>query len=184
MASITALTTRAYVSKVMDDADERPRYSTFEPSFDFFSQTVMSLRPSFTLSSLHSAVAKQLSEVPGEASEALFASEDTRGRKRKVEEIRDSVPAAGPELGVRHADLWFEEGNVIITAVGLSFRVHSGILSRHSEVFGTLISPRALEDLPERLDGCPILRVPDNGDHLRKMLTIIYDGAKRLVNHV
>ena len=100
-------------------------------------------------------------------------------KKRKVEEVQDSILAPETELGTPHADLWFEEGNVIIAAVGKSFKVHSGVLGRHSDVFRAVLSIPALQALPEQYDGCPIFRVPDNGDHLQEVLLIMYDGAKR-----
>ena len=105
--------------------------------------------------------------------------------KRRRLEGRRGIVALSTQAPTRvqfadhHDDLWFDEGNVVITALGKSFKVHSGVLSRHSDVFRELLSSRALAALPERLGGCPVVRTDDKGDSLGMMLRIIYDGGRR-----
>ena len=114
---------------------------------------------------------------------------DVPSKKRKLEPGDDLVTEerlspTRPEhanIDQQHEDLWFDEGNVIIAAIGRSFKVHSGVLSRHSDVFRGLLSGSALAALSERLEGCPILRTEDNGESLALMLHIIYDGGRRYV---
>lgn len=101
-------------------------------------------------------------------------------KKRKVEEDAEVTLAdIQPGIGERHQSLWFDEGNVIIVAHGKSFKVHSSVLSHHSNVFKELLSGPALAGLSEKLDNCPILRAEDRGDALAQLLQIVYDGAKR-----
>ncbi|GJE89894.1 hypothetical protein PsYK624_060060 [Phanerochaete sordida] len=100
---------------------------------------------------------------------------DTPNKRRKVEPAEDEGSALRDvELGDRSEDLWFEDGNVILAAEGMSFRVHKGILTLRSDVFKTLLDDASLE----RLEGCPVFRVEDKGKDLHDLLYIIYNGGK------
>lgn len=74
-----------------------------------------------------------------------------------------------------HEDLFFKDGNVILVAEGICFRVHRGQLTRHSDVF------RGMMDLPQpvnavSMDGCPIIELHDRAQELAHMLKALYDG--------
>ena len=122
--------------------------------------------------------------IRGLAGDTIVMVANTPSKKRKFEDRREIValstqaPTSVPFADHRD-DLWFDEGNVVIAALGKSFKVHSGVLSRHSDVFQELLSSRALAALPERLGGCPVVRTDDKGDSLGMMLQIIYDGGRR-----
>lgn len=141
----------------------------------------------FTVSRLafipHLSLVTIYTETMAEESTNTSNSHENTRKRRKVEEEEEEEEEAIPpaDVGTRCEDLWFEEGNVIIAAEGLSFRVHSGILARHSEVFRELLSAAALRDLPQSLEGCPVLRTQDKGAHLQRLIGIIYDGGKRFV---
>lgn len=111
--------------------------------------------------------------------EGTDTADDAPLKKRKVEEEQDVLAQATPEIGERDKQLWFDEGNVILAAKGKSFKVHSDVLVRHSDVFKQLLEESALAQLAEGLEGCPILRVDDEGTDLGDLLNIIYDGGKR-----
>ncbi|GJE88560.1 hypothetical protein PsYK624_046430 [Phanerochaete sordida] len=111
-------------------------------------------------------------------------ADSTPNKKRKLEpEEPQAVPAAAPELPAR-GEFWFDEGNVVVAAVpadaahGRSFKVHSGVLGLHSEVFRRLLDGPALAQLAEKSEGCPVLRTDDDGRDLGDMLDIIYRGGK------
>lgn len=116
-----------------------------------------------------------LSSMSGE-SLSVGVNQHNARKRRKLEETAD---AQLPDEGTRSEDLWFKEGNIILVAHDLSFKVHSGILCRHSEVFSELLTDSAMSTLPERVEGCPILRVEDKGSDLEELLAVMYDGGKR-----
>ncbi|KAF8578183.1 hypothetical protein K439DRAFT_1648845 [Ramaria rubella] len=74
-----------------------------------------------------------------------------------------------------HKDLYFKDGNIILIAEDTCFRVHSGQLTRHSDVF------RGMMDIPQPLDaplidGCPVIKLHDKVQELIYMLNALYDG--------
>ncbi len=80
-------------------------------------------------------------------------------------------------------ELWLEDGNVVVIAQQTAFRVHRGILSRHSDTFSglfTLPQPANPTEI-ESLDGCPVVRVPDSSHDFKHLLNVLYDGARYVV---
>ena len=85
-------------------------------------------------------------------------------------------------------DPWFEDGNIILLAgpedsedsAAVAFKVHRGVLARHSEVFRGLFSiPQPINpDDVEMMDGCFVVRLPDRRYDLRHLLRAIYYGIK------
>jgi hypothetical protein len=71
--------------------------------------------------------------------------------------------------------LWFSDGNIILVASPIAFKVHRGLIQRHSEVFDDLFS---LPQPPEKdiFDGCPWVELYDDPSDLFHFLTAIYDG--------
>ena len=93
-----------------------------------------------------------------------------------------SQPSFATLVALRHAELWFSDGNLIIDAVGISFRVYAGILERHSPVFRQLLNGLQSEDgSAKAVDGCRLLRVADKGADLAEMFSVLYDGGKGCV---
>lgn len=73
----------------------------------------------------------------------------------------------------RDEHLWFDDGNVILVAEGLGFRVYRGILGRHSEVFRdmfTLAQPPANDER----EGCPIVELSDTASELMCLLGALF----------
>lgn len=94
------------------------------------------------------------------------------------------LPDIIPEL--RIGDVWLEDGNIILAAQGVSFRVHRSVLSRHSEVFQDMFSfpqpernsPSPTLYDPEKLQGCPIVQLSDSPRELSHFLSALYDGRR------
>ena len=83
----------------------------------------------------------------------------------------------------KRGEPWFEDGNIILIAHtgddqdGVAFKVHRGILSRHSEIFRTMFEiPQGSSDA-EMLDDCLIVRMYDLPNELSNLITALYDGA-------
>ncbi|PIL28390.1 hypothetical protein GSI_09541 [Ganoderma sinense ZZ0214-1] len=85
-----------------------------------------------------------------------------------------SEPQKDPEL-------WFEDGNVVIVAgTHAAFRVHAGVLSRHSEIFqNTFGVPQPpLPSPSDVIDGRPVVHVSDSAYDFKQLLHMLYDGAR------
>lgn len=72
-------------------------------------------------------------------------------------------------------DVWFKDGNIVLIAGSFAFKVHSGQLERHSEMFAGML------DVPQPtaqdvLDECPVVTMHDNPDDLYHFLIALYDG--------
>ena len=59
-------------------------------------------------------------------------------------------------LPTRHRDLWFEDGNVVVKADALLFRLHRGVLSMHCEHFRSVLSVSSPLKL-EQYDGLALI---------------------------
>ncbi|KAM5544045.1 hypothetical protein V8D89_002231 [Ganoderma adspersum] len=92
----------------------------------------------------------------------------------------ESSHSAAPGEPQQDPELWFEDGNVVIVAGTAAFRVHTGVLSRHSEVFrDTFGVPRpALPAPSDVFDGQPVVHVSDSANDFKQLLGMLYDGAK------
>ena len=75
-------------------------------------------------------------------------------------------------------DYWFDDGNIILVAGGTGFRLHKGILSRHSVVFGDMFSFPQSADSSEQFDGCPVVYMTDDPLDLGHILSVLYDGGE------
>ncbi|KAI0697613.1 hypothetical protein BC835DRAFT_1270241, partial [Cytidiella melzeri] len=76
---------------------------------------------------------------------------------------------------VQHPNIWFEDGNVVLVAKSTGFRVHRGVLARHSDVFRDMfLVPQPANG--EMLQDCPVIRLADdNPDEVAAVLNILYD---------
>lgn len=94
---------------------------------------------------------------------------------------------------IRHNDLWFSDGSVILRAEHTLFRVHMSLLSRRSLLFGDIFSLPQPSSTPtertaepsgsdtfqadsELMEGCPVLRLHDDPNDLASLLLALYDG--------
>lgn len=76
---------------------------------------------------------------------------------------------------VAQSDIWFEDGNVILVAGGIAFKVHRGQLERHSEIFRDLFSLPQPVDQPT-FQGSPIVQLYDSPSDITFLLRALYDG--------
>ena len=73
------------------------------------------------------------------------------------------------------SDFWFKDGNIILIAETVGFKVHRGQLERHSEVFRDLftIPQPPVQDL---FEGCPCVHLYDAPGDVLYLLLALYDG--------
>ncbi|CAL1715631.1 unnamed protein product [Somion occarium] len=91
---------------------------------------------------------------------------------------------------MRHNDLWFSDGSVVLRAEQTLFRVHMSQLSRHSLLFRDMFtlpqpstasepSPSAIHSPQTDLgyiEGCPVIHLHDKAEDLANLLIALYDG--------
>ncbi|KAF8578225.1 hypothetical protein K439DRAFT_1362692 [Ramaria rubella] len=71
--------------------------------------------------------------------------------------------------------LWFNDGNMVLITVCTAFKVHQGIMERHSSVFKDLLSlPQP--NIVSEFDGVPVVRMYDQPEELEYFLLALYDG--------
>ncbi|PAV20574.1 hypothetical protein PNOK_0320100 [Pyrrhoderma noxium] len=75
----------------------------------------------------------------------------------------------------RQTDFWFNDGSVILVSGNVAFKVHKGQLSRHSEVFGDLLSVPQPPD-EATFENCYIVELHDSPVDLWYLLKALYDG--------
>ncbi|TFY75796.1 hypothetical protein EWM64_g8216 [Hericium alpestre] len=83
-------------------------------------------------------------------------------------------------------DLWFDDGNIVLlidsnpeTEDGfIAFKVHRGVLARHSEVFRSLFEMPQPANEAEMLDNCQVVRMYDLPIELSNLIKALYDGAQ------
>ncbi|KAJ6566916.1 hypothetical protein B0H19DRAFT_940210, partial [Mycena capillaripes] len=70
--------------------------------------------------------------------------------------------------------LWFPDGNIVLSAHGVLFRVFKGILAARSPVFAEMLAFPQSEDA-ETLDGCPVLHLDDSAADAMYFLKALFD---------
>ncbi|KAH9922098.1 uncharacterized protein B0H18DRAFT_1019101 [Fomitopsis serialis] len=73
--------------------------------------------------------------------------------------------------------VWFDDGNIMLLAGGVAFRVYRGLLALHSEIFADMFSVPQPESV-EQLDGCPVIHLTDHPDELRHFLRDLFVDKK------
>lgn len=86
---------------------------------------------------------------------------------------------------LRHPDLWFSDGSVVLRAESTLFRVHISQLARRSLFFRDLFSlPQPAKDtigLDGTFDDCPLLVLHDSAEDLSNLLKALYDGGPYVI---
>jgi hypothetical protein len=67
-------------------------------------------------------------------------------------------------------DFWFSDGNVILTAGSVAFKVHRGQLERHAEIFQTVLS------IPQPENADSTINLWDSPTDVYHLLRALYDG--------
>ncbi|CAL1709461.1 unnamed protein product [Somion occarium] len=82
----------------------------------------------------------------------------------------------------RHQEFYFHDGNVVIMAEKIAFRIHQGVLSRHSTIFQDMFSlPQpSTHDEGYQIDGLPVVHVSDTADEFAHVVAALYDGGLNL----
>ncbi|KAH9835468.1 uncharacterized protein C8Q71DRAFT_859090 [Rhodofomes roseus] len=85
-------------------------------------------------------------------------------------------PELIPPAPFEHDDkFWYEDGNVILVAERVGFRVYKGLLAAQSDVLRELFSDSHPADA-QRIDGSPVVYVPDRAEEVRSLLSVLVEG--------
>ncbi|KAH8101968.1 hypothetical protein BXZ70DRAFT_87724 [Cristinia sonorae] len=104
----------------------------------------------------------------------------TRGKKRKAEDSdgpQETSKGGCEEEQIsltRSEDVWFHDGNLVLVAGSVAFKVYKGIITQYSSVFDETFS-RALPK--GAMDDCPIVHLSDTSSDLSILLMAIFDSA-------
>lgn len=88
--------------------------------------------------------------------------------------VETQVEVNEDENTLRHPDLWFSDGSVVLKAESTLFRVHISQLARRSLFFQDIFSLSQPENssvgLDGTFDGCPLLVLYDSAEDLSNLL--------------
>ncbi|KAF5374143.1 hypothetical protein D9615_008825 [Tricholomella constricta] len=84
----------------------------------------------------------------------------------------DDSPSKGEPT---RSDVWFLDGNIILEAERKQFRIHRGVLAKHSDVFKDMFDVPQPPNEPV-LEGCPIVHLSDSAQDIELLLNALYDG--------
>ena len=110
-----------------------------------------------------------------------MSSDSTRRSKRQ--RIDETVTVNGidtePTPAVTRSEYWLDDGNIVLQAENVQFRVHRSVLARQSNVFKDMFGmPQPLQPEEPTVDGCPIVWLSDAADDVKMMLAAFYDNYK------
>ena len=100
-------------------------------------------------------------------------------RKRPRATVEDDAQASRLPLGAtkRDDEFWFDDGNLIIVAHDVEFRVYRGPLVRHSPVFREMLSlPQPPADANEHSQ-LPVVHIPEHPASFRHLLKEFMAGS-------
>ncbi|CAL1717275.1 unnamed protein product [Somion occarium] len=88
-------------------------------------------------------------------------------RRRSAGRIPSPAVASSSFLAtIRSPSFWLSDGNLIVITREVSFRVHTSVLSRNSEV-----------------EGCSVVQLSEDGCDFETLLLALYDGGKIFGDH-
>ena len=77
-------------------------------------------------------------------------------------------------------DPWFEDGNIILVTstqdTTTAFKIHRGVLARHSDVFRSMFEVAEPPPHGENLEECPLVYMHDIPIELSHLIKALYDG--------
>ena len=91
-----------------------------------------------------------------------------------------SDSAANESLPIREcirSEPWFEDGNVVLQAEKVQFKVYMGILAANSAIFRDMFAV-ARADKGDAVEGCPVVHLDDNPEQLAYFLDALHDSRK------
>ena len=89
----------------------------------------------------------------------------------------EEIPPVQAQEFTQHPSLWFDDGNIIIAAQGIGFRVHKSVLAAKSLVMKDMFSLPQPADA-EKLEKCDVVHLDDDPLSLAIFLNLFYNLSK------
>jgi hypothetical protein len=83
-----------------------------------------------------------------------------------------------PDETVRSADVWYDDGTLVIRAENTLFRVYRGILASQSDIFKDMLSvpqPSGADADAETIEDCAVVRVQDTAGDMTRFLRALHE---------
>ncbi|KAF8524484.1 hypothetical protein JB92DRAFT_2784650 [Gautieria morchelliformis] len=77
----------------------------------------------------------------------------------------------------RSEKLYMTDGNIVVAAEAVAFRVHMSLLTRNSETFAGMLCSLRVTDA-ETYDGCYVVRLSDTAEDVFALLSALYDNPQ------
>lgn len=91
--------------------------------------------------------------------------------KRKRADSSSSSEETPRSADTTRSDLWYDDGNVILQAESMQFKVHKSILAENSSVFKDMFAfPQPPSTEAQLVEGCPVVRVSDSAEEMGYVL--------------
>ncbi|KAL1938107.1 hypothetical protein VTO73DRAFT_11936 [Trametes versicolor] len=104
----------------------------------------------------------------------------TRPSKRARDDTGESsshTPGT-PVSFERDGKFWLDDGNLVLVARNVGFRVYRGLLAAQSEVFRNMFSAGD-SAVGNTFDGCPVVQLSDSPEYVRYLLDVILPTSTR-----
>ncbi|PIL26445.1 hypothetical protein GSI_12203 [Ganoderma sinense ZZ0214-1] len=110
----------------------------------------------------------------------LGFSSQTRPRKRaRVSEDERPVTAVSLVKLTQDREFWLDDGNIVLIARDVGFRIYRGLLAAQSTVFADMFgSSNSTAD--EYYEDCPVVRLSDSPEDLRYLLRVLVPRSYRM----
>ena len=103
------------------------------------------------------------------------SSDSTVINANKPEDLSLPPPLEGLR---RHSEFWIKDGNLILVAKDVAFRVYRGLLAEQSTVFANM-AEAASEDFFKVFEGHPVVHLSDSPQDLVHLLRILLPKSRR-----
>ncbi|KAI1795285.1 hypothetical protein LXA43DRAFT_939155 [Ganoderma leucocontextum] len=101
-----------------------------------------------------------------------------RKRARASEDDRPVTTISLVKL-IRDKEFWLNDGNIVLIARDVGFRIYRGLLTAQSTIFADMFSsPNSIAD--EYYDDCPVVRLSDSPEDLRYFLRVLVPSSHRM----
>lgn len=104
-----------------------------------------------------------------------MSNQTDNSRKRPRTRSAKPIP---PEALERYEEFWLEDGNIVLVAQNVAFRVYQGLLTKQSAVFKDLFSS-AETRADETYDGVPVVRLFDSPVELRHLFRVLLPTSQQ-----
>ncbi|KZT64426.1 hypothetical protein DAEQUDRAFT_732659 [Daedalea quercina L-15889] len=112
----------------------------------------------------------------------LRAAESSPPRKRtRVETDSGITNEVKRESFTRDEKFWYDDGNIVVVAEDVGFRLYKGLLARQSDVFRDMFDlPQPASDgsRDDALVDCAVVHVADSPAEIRSLLRVLLDGRR------